>query len=450
MELHDLYAATVECSDAAIVAKDVRGIVLIWNAAAERLMGYSAEEMKGRSIRALLPSDRLEEDESILTRIRSGERIVPFLTKRRHKSGHLVNLAIGASPLLGEGGEIVGVSYIARDSSAYVEQQRLLRESEERFRMLADNIAQFAWIARPDGRIIWFNKRSYAFTGLTPGEMVGWGFIDTHHPDEVDRVTTGYRQCVAEGRDWEDTFRLRGADGRYRWFLTRASPARNEAGEIVWWIGTNIDITEERERSEQIRLLLMEVNHRSKNLLSTVQALARRSAQGHPDFVARFEERVRSLAINQDILVRREWREVPLSELAREQLAFVEGAPGDLTAQGIECSLVPRAAEVVGMALHELATNSLKYGALSAKGGHVEIGWDCAPDCTLFEIWWRESDGPPVVEPSRQGFGTTLIRDVPRHNLGAEVTLDYKPQGLNWLLRADERVLVTPICPMGD
>jgi len=335
---------------------------------------------------------------------------------------------------------------MARDSTAFVEQQRLLRESEERFRMLADNIAQFAWIAQPDGQIVWFNKRSYEYTGLRPDEMVGWKFIETHHPDEVDRVTTGYRQAMSEGRDWQDTFRLRGADGRYRWFLTRSTPVLNDCGEIQWWIATSIDITDERERTEQIRLLLMEVNHRSKNLLATVQALARRSAPGNPEFVARFEERVRSLAINQDILVRREWREVPLSELAEEQLTFVQGAPGDLSISGIECSLVPRAAEAVGMALHELATNSLKYGALSVKGGHVELGWNCAPGGATFQIWWRESGGPAVVAPTRQGFGTTLIRDVPRHNLGAEVTLDYKPEGLFWLLEADEHVLVTPVC----
>src|SRR5690606_21552890 len=129
------------------------------------------------------------------------------------------------------------------------------------------------------------------------------------------------------------------------------------------------------EQSEQIRLLLMEVNHRTKNLLSTIQALARRSVPGDHDFLGRFEERVRSLSVNQDILVRREWREVPAAELVRDQLRFVEDSPGEIASTGPDVSLAPRAAEVIGMALHELATNSLKYGALSAGNGRVEIGW---------------------------------------------------------------------------
>jgi two-component sensor histidine kinase len=93
------------------------------------------------------------------------------------------------------------------------------------------------------------------------------------------------------------------------------------------------------------------------------------------------------------------------------------------------------------MAIHELATNSLKYGALSVPGGRVEIGWGRRDDGTGLAFWWRESGGPPVAEPDGSGFGTTLIRDVPRHNLGAEVDLAYRPEGLAWELRADESAL---------
>src|SRR5690606_35139316 len=119
-------------------------------------------------------------------------------------------------------------------------------------------------------------------------------------------------------------------EGHYRWFLSRATPIRNGAGEVTRWFGTNTDITDQREQAEQIRLLLMEVNHRSKNLLSTIQALVRRSGPDEQGFLERFEERVRSLAVNQDILVRREWRDVPAEELVRAQLKFVEDSPGEI------------------------------------------------------------------------------------------------------------------------
>ena len=441
VEVHDFYEALVESSDDAIVAKDIDGIVISWNPAAERLFGWTAEEMVGQSIRRLLPDDRQHEEDEILTRIRSGERVGQFFTKRRHKDGTLLDISVSVSPVRDAQGNIVGASKIARDVGDYVRAQQELRDSEERFRMLADNISQFAWITRPDGHIVWYNKRWYDFTGTSPGNQEGWGWKSIHHPDHLRRVEQVWLEALAKGEAWEDIFPLRSKDGEYRWFLSRAQPIRNKAGDIVYWFGTNTDITEQREQAEQIRLLLMEVNHRSKNLLSTIQALVRRSAPDEHGFLDRFEERVRSLAVNQDILVRREWRDVPAGELVRDQLKFVVDSPGEIAISGPDIALAPRTAEVVGMALHELATNSLKYGALSAEAGRVDIGWERREGDGGLDFWWRESGGPPVTEPTESGFGTALIRDVPRHNMGAEVELDYRPEGLSWRLRAGREAL---------
>jgi len=341
-------------------------------------------------------------------------------------------------------GKIIGASKLARDVGEYLRVQRAVRESEERFRMLAENISQFAWMAGPDGNIFWFNKRWYEFTGLSDDEAMNPTRRRVVHPDHRKRVVATYLKAIGAGEDYEDTFPMRSKDGEYCWFLSRAKPIRNEEGEIVRWFGTNTDITEQREQSEQIRLLLMEVNHRSKNMLTTIQALARRSAPGEAGFIARFEDRVQSLAINQDILVGREWREVPLDELIALQLAFIDDAPGEFRVAGPPLSLAPRAAEVIGMAMHELATNSLKHGALSAEGGSVDIGWSHRPDGSGIQLWWRESGGPAVVQPEHNGFGMTLIRDVPRHNLGAEVSLKFHPGGVCWELTCDGTALAKP------
>jgi PAS domain S-box-containing protein len=443
-ELRNFYAALVESSDDAIVAKNTDGVVISWNPAAEKLFGWTAQEMIGGSIRRLLPPDRQEEEDDILARIRSGQRVEPFYTKRLHKDGHLLDVSVSVSPVRDEQGKVIGASKIARDVGPYLRAQERVRESEERFRTLAETISQLAWIAEADGHIIWYNQRWYEFTGTTPEGVEGWGWRKVHHPDYLESAERHYREALAKGEEWEDTFPLRGKDGEYRWFLSRAKPIRNEAGEIVQWFGTNTDITEQREQAEQIRLLLMEVNHRSKNMLTTIQALARRSAPGEEGFLSRFEDRVRSLAVNQDILVGREWREVPVAELVREQLAFIDDAPGELRFSGPDLALAPRAAEVIGMALHELATNSLKYGALSAEAGHVDIGWNRGDDSASFAIWWHEGGGPPVAEPEHSGFGTTLIRDVPRHNLGADVTLAYHSGGVCWELKCGEGALVPP------
>lgn len=440
MEVSDFYAALVESNDDAIVAKDVDGVVIAWNPAAERLFGWTAAEMEGQSIRRLLPPDRQDEEALILERIRAGERVGQFFTKRLHKDGRLLDVSVTVSPVRDASGKIIGASKIARDAGPHLENRRRLRESEERFRMLADNISQIAWIADPEGEIVWLNKRWYEYTGLPP-EVPAPELRRAFLPDEHrDRVQAHFRRSIETGEAWEDTFPLRRKDGQSRWFLSRAMPIRGETGEITWWFGTNTDITEQREQAEQIRVLLLEVNHRSKNMLSVVQALARRSADGDKDFVARFEARLRSLAVNQDILVRRAWREVPMHELVEGQLAFFGRAPGELAIAGPDCALLPRAAEIVGMALHELATNSLKHGALASAGGHVTVGWDCPPGA--FTAWWHESGGAAVRPPERTGFGTTVIRDVPRRALDAAVELEYTPEGLRWSIACDRgRVL---------
>jgi len=438
-DLRDFYAALVESSDDAIVAKDTSGVVMAWNPAAERLFGWTAAEMHGQSIRRLLPSDRQYEEDRILARIRAGERIGQFFTKRVHKDGRLIDVSITVSPVRDSRGTIVGASKIARDAGPLLESQRRIRESEERFRALAETISQFVWVANADGRIVWYNQRFYDYTGLSEADIVHSLKDRVLHPEEADRVFASFAQAIEKGTSWEDLFRLRGRKGEYRWYLSRAKPLLGEDGNVAWWFGTNTDVTDQREKEEQIRLLMMEVNHRSKNLLSTVQALARRSASEDRSFIARFEDRIRSLAVNQDILVQRAWREVPAAELVERQLAFLNGALGEVRAEGPDCALVPRAAEVIGMAIHELATNSLKYGALSAEGGHVRISWKCPAGG--FVIAWHESGGPPVRQPDHTGFGTTLIRDVPRHNLDAQVDLDYRTEGVRWTLTCSGSVL---------
>ncbi|WP_120715982.1 PAS domain S-box protein [Tsuneonella amylolytica] len=442
MKPQDHYAAIVQSSDDAIVAKDLDGIVLSWNPAAERIFGWSSEEMVGQSIRRLLPADRQDEEDLILSRIRNGERIALSLATRLHKDGSELPVVVTISPVRDAEGRIVGASKIARDAGERLDIERQLRDSEHRFRMLADNISQLAWIAEADGDILWYNQRWYDYTGTDLAAMRGWGWRAVHHADHLERVEAKFRKSLDSGEEWEDLFPLKSCDGEWRWFLSRAKPIRDADGNIVCWFGTNTDITEQREQSEQINVLLREVNHRSKNMLAKVQALARSSIAGDPELVKRFAERVGSLAVNQDILVRRDWKEVPVEELVRLQLRFVEGKGVRISHSGPGCALVPRAAEIVGMALHELATNSLKYGALSVPGGFVDIRWDC-PDG--FEMEWRESGGPPVPPPSRRGFGSQLIEDIPRRGLGAEVTYDFAADGIVWRLSAERGVIADPV-----
>jgi two-component sensor histidine kinase len=179
---------------------------------------------------------------------------------------------------------------------------------------------------------------------------------------------------------------------------------------------------------------MREVNHRAKNMLSLVQAIARQTAARKPeDFIERFGERVQALAANQNLLVRNEWQGVDIDDLARAQLAhFADLVGSRMTVYGPTIRLNAAAAQAIGLALHELATNAGKYGALSVDAGRVDVRWRIDGD--VFVMSWIECDGPPVSQPKRQGFGSTVIASMAKATVGGEVQLDYAPSGVTWRL----------------
>jgi two-component sensor histidine kinase len=186
---------------------------------------------------------------------------------------------------------------------------------------------------------------------------------------------------------------------------------------------------------DHVNLLMCEIRHRSKNMLGLVQAIARETAAtGKPeDFMRRFTERVEALTTNQDLLVRNEWRGVDVEDLVRAQLAHFADLLGSLIAlHGPKLRLSATAAQAIGLALHELATNAGKYGALSVSDGCVDVGWGL--DSDMFEMGWIEHNGPPVSVPRRRGFGTTVIKAMAERGVDGAVDLDYAPSGLTWHL----------------
>jgi PAS domain S-box-containing protein len=170
------------------------------------------------------------------------------------------------SPVRSVSGVVEHVLVISRDITPQKLVEDRLRNSEQRFRALADNIAQFAWMADATGHIFWYNQRWFDYTGTTLEEMKGWGWTKVHHPDHVERVVQKISAHFTSGEPWEDTFPLRGTDGAYRWFLSQAMPIRNEEDGIVLWCGTNTDITEQRAFSDRLRqkARLLELSHEAQ------------------------------------------------------------------------------------------------------------------------------------------------------------------------------------------
>jgi PAS domain S-box-containing protein len=167
------------------------------------------------------------------------------------------------SPIKNEAGEVVSIMSISRDVTPSLTLADTLRRSEQQFQALANNIAQLAWMADATGNLFWLNKRWLDFTGSTLETSLGQGWRLFHHPDHVARVVDKWQRCTQEGRVWEDLFPLRGADGVYRWFLSRAMPVRNGKGEVELWCGTNTDVTEARQQSQRLRKLarIIELSH---------------------------------------------------------------------------------------------------------------------------------------------------------------------------------------------
>jgi PAS domain S-box-containing protein len=247
------FTAIVESSDDAIISKDLTGIVTSWNKGAERTFGYTAEEMVGKPIAILAAPDRLNEMPSILARIRKGERIEHYETRRRRKDGEIIDISLTVSPILNRFGEIIGASKIARDITEKKQSQEALNKAlaeiarrEEQFRTLANAIPQLCWMADPDGSVFWHNDRWYKYTGTTFEQTKGWEWQNVHHPAALPEIISHWKESLASGQPFEIVSPIRGADGVFRSFLTRTVPISNGNGKVSRWFSTSTDIDEQK------------------------------------------------------------------------------------------------------------------------------------------------------------------------------------------------------------
>jgi two-component system, chemotaxis family, CheB/CheR fusion protein len=305
-------ASIVESSDDAIVSKDLNGIITSWNRGAERLFGYSSEEVIGKPITILIPEDRIDEEPEIIERVRRGERVDHYDTVRRRKDGGLIHISLTVSPLKDADGRIVGASKIARD------------------------------------------------------------------------------------------------------------------------------ITERKRAQEQQKLLVKEMKHRIKNSLATVQAIATQTLNQHAEERDAFIARLHALGNAHDLLTSETWQAASLQAIVTQALKpFQEQHHERIAVEGpANMWLDSTKAVVVAMVVHELATNALKYGALSNGSGYVSVKWMQHSQPSLVKLVWQESGGPEISPPQRKGFGSHLIERAFGGQLGT-AQLVFSPQGLSCTLEVE-------------
>jgi PAS domain S-box-containing protein len=298
--------AIVDSSQDAIVSKDLNGVITTWNRGAEQLFGYTAAEMIGKPITALIPPDRHNEEVRILERIRRGERVDHYETVRRRKDGSLVDISLAVSPLKSAAGKVVGASKIARD------------------------------------------------------------------------------------------------------------------------------ISERKQAQARQELLAREIQHRTKNLFAVVLAIVSRSFAGKhtvKDAEAAVVNRLRSLGQTHVLLLDKEWQGADLSEIVRAEISPYAGR---VMVEGPSLMLTARAAQNFALALHELATNAAKYGALSNATGRVHIAWSRRPSngSNDFTFRWQEQGGPPVFAPTQKGFGSAVLEHVMAEHFDGPPQIQFAPAGV--------------------
>lgn len=226
------------------------GTVQRVNQAELDMLGYTREEYVGQHISRFYVDGG--EISAMLQRLAAGEEIRDREVQLRCKDGSIRHALIDSN-VLWEDGHFIHSRWFTRDITDRKRVEQSLSESEEQFGVLANSIPQLAWMAQPNGRIFWYNQRWYEYTGTTLEEMQGRGWRGVHDPKELPRIVQKWKQAVASGEPWEDTFPLRRHDGEMRWHLSRAVPVRNEHGEIVRWFGTNTDITERTKMEKALK-----------------------------------------------------------------------------------------------------------------------------------------------------------------------------------------------------
>ncbi|HYH18924.1 MAG TPA: HWE histidine kinase domain-containing protein [Azospirillum sp.] len=314
-----------------------------------------------------------------------------------------------------------------------------LRRSEERLRLAVEATGLGTWDFDPvSGRLEW-SDRCKALFGLPPDAAVRLPvFYDAVHPDDRASVEEGVRRALdpAGSGVFDMEYRVVGlGDGAERW-VAATGRAVFAQGRAVRFIGTALDVTARRQAAALQRLLLNELDHRVKNTLSTVQSIARqtlRHAASVEESRDAFDARLSALSKTHNLLTRTRWRGSDLRELLEAELApYGIGEDARIRLSGPPVQLDAKTTVALGLAVHELATNAAKYGALSPPGGRVAVVWSvgAGDGGPTLAVDWTESGGPPVPPPRRRGFGSRLIERGLAYDLHGTVRLTFDPGGV--------------------
>ena len=415
------------------MARDTNGVIRYWAEGCTRLYGWTAEEAVGRSahelLRTIFPAP-LTEIDAILSR--EGE----WTGDLRHHTREGRELLVTVHKVLrrsGPGQPAVLLEFLT-DVTAQRRAEVALGSSRALMKTVIETTPGLIYAKDSEGRMILSNNAVGVLVDRSTAEVEGLTDLELLADAAQTAVLMSNDRRVMETGVPEVFEELTGGEGGpARVWLSTKAPMRNAAGLVIGMVGVSLEITERKQAEDRLRLMVDELNHRVKNTLVTVQAVAAQTLRGvDPAVNAALEGRLQALAAVHDVLTRESWRDAALDEVIGNALAPF-GVPGDarFEASGPPLRLLPRVAVTMSMALHELATNAIKYGAWSTAAGRVRILWEISGGAEpRLRVEWSEHDGPPVATPLLRGFGTRMIERSLARDLRGTAKIVFDPGGL--------------------
>ncbi|MGO4833490.1 sensor histidine kinase, partial [Rhizobiaceae sp. 2RAB30] len=431
--------AIVESSHDAIISKDLNGTITSWNASAERLFGYRANQSIGRNITMLIPDDRRGEEPEIIERIRRGEVVDHFETVRRRKDGSLIDISLTISPIRDRHGRVIGASKIARDITDLKAAEEKLRASERQLKALFAAIPAAIYTTDALGKITYFNEAAVELSGRTPqiGEdewCVTWKL---YRPDGTPLPHDECPMAIAlkEGRAIRNAEAIaERPDGLRIPFIPYPTPLRDEDGNIVGGINMLVDVSERKQAETQQRLLFNELNHRVKNNMQMLQSLLNMAEQRSGNVEARqilreAGNRVAAMAAAQQVLYgtvnSTHFIAADFLRAVGETIRQTFSNEANIEYETDDAELSNDSAMPLALVLNELLTNAIKHG--SADGtGTICVG--LRRENEVFRIF-VEDNGPgfDLSEVHNRSSGLKLVQGLARQ-LRGELTVTTEPK----------------------
>ena len=360
-----------------------------------------------------------------------------------------------AIPILDGDGGIADWFGSAEDVTLQHRAQDALRESEDRMRVLVEGVPQLVWRSDSRGHLTWSSPQWHRYTGLSELESRDSGWMRAVHPDDRGQFANAWYEG-ANAHFFEVECRIRNLDQPdYHWFRGRATPILDAQGRVAEWLGTFTDVNDLRTLQGRQEVLLAELQHRVRNIMAVIRSVAARTAENSADvtdYAVRLKGRLEAFARTQVLLTREAGAGVDLRTMVQDELVTQTAEAGQVDIDGPEVRLSAKATEVLTLAVHELATNAVKYGALSTAAGKVQVRWalDHAGRDSLLTFRWKES-GVAIsgTTPRRKGFGTELVERRVPYELSGSGQLDVLPDGvqavISFPLRRGDSILQTDV-----